>query len=505
MSSWRYLLRIFWAFKWPLLADLIMIVFWMVVLSNAVGLIQREIFDQLTGEASVSFGIWELCAILVAIGMLIFTMFVGGVVLVHYSFFNMAALLQRNAFSHLMSLPGHRSLPSSTGEAVSRFRDDADVIASYMVQFKLFVALMLFLPTALFIMARISAAMTFGVFVPIVIVVVIVNLVRGRVQRYRKASREATGGVTGFIGEMFGAVEAIKVADAEERVLDRFDVLNAERKRTTLKDTLLGETLGAVFSNVQNIGTGFVLIAAGRSLGSGSFTVGDLSLFVFYLEYTQWFAHEVGRTLMQYRQIGVSLDRLHELMPGAAPRELVHKRPSYLFGPLPEVPFVAKTDSDRFESLEVDGLTYLHPDSGRGVSEAGLRLERGTFTVVTGRVGSGKTTLLRGDHGLPPEASRRGPLERRGGRQPRRISGPAPMRLYGPGSPVIQRGAAHQYPPGPARAEGRPRRRYQDSRDGAGHRRAGGRSGDRGRSSGRKALRWPGAAVRGGPHVRARC
>ena len=65
MSSWRYLLRIFWAFKWPLLADLIMIVFWMVVLSNAVGLIQREIFDQLTGEASVSFGIWELCAILV--------------------------------------------------------------------------------------------------------------------------------------------------------------------------------------------------------------------------------------------------------------------------------------------------------------------------------------------------------------------------------------------------------------------------------------------------------
>ena len=337
--------------------------------------------------------------------MLIFTMFVGGVVLVHYSFFNMAALLQRNAFSHLMSLPGHRSLPSSTGEAVSRFRDDADVIASYMVQFKLFVALMLFLPTALFIMARISVAMTFGVFVPIVIVVVIVNLVRGRVQRYRKASREATGGVTGFIGEMFGAVEAIKVADAEERVLDRFDVLNAERKRTTLKDTLLGETLGAVFSNVQNIGTGFVLIAAGRSLGSGSFTVGDLSLFVFYLGYTQWFAHEVGRTLMQYRQIGVSLDRLHELMPGAAPRELVHKRPSYLFGPLPEVPFVAKTDSDRFESLEVDGLTYLHPDSGRGVSEAGLRLERGTFTVVTGRVGSGKTTLLRAIMGsLPRQA-----------------------------------------------------------------------------------------------------
>ena len=405
MSTWRYLLQVFGALKWPLLGELLMVVFWMVVLENAVGLIQREVFDQLTGDAHVSFGIWELCAILVAIGVLIFTMFVGGVVLHDYSFFNIAALLQRNAFSHLMSLPGHRSLPSSTGEAVSRFRDDADVVAQYMVQFKFFVAHMVFLPTALFIMARISAAMTFGVFVPIVIVVIIVNLARGRIQRYRKESREATGGVTGFIGEMFGAVEAIKVADAEERVLDRFDVLNAERKRTTLRDTLLGETLGAIFSNVQNIGTGFVLIAAGRSLVSGSFTVGDLSLFVFYLGYTQWLAYEVGRTLMQYRQIGVSLDRLQELMPGASPRDLVQKRPSYLFGRLPEVPFVAKTDADRFESLEVDGLTYLHPESGRGISEVDLRLERGTFTVVTGRIGSGKTTLLRAIMGsLPRQA-----------------------------------------------------------------------------------------------------
>ena len=395
MSAWRYLLHIFWALKWPLLSELLMIVFWMVVLENAIGLIQREIFDQLTGEASVSLGIWELCAVLVAIGVLSFTLFIGGVVLHDYSHFNVAAMLQRNAFSHLIALPGHRSLPGSTGEAVSRFRDDAEVVAEYVSQFKFFLGHMMFLSTALFIMARIDVLMTFGVFVPLAAVVVIVNLARGRVQRYRRESREATGDVTGFIGEMFGAAEAIKVANAEERVLGRFDVFNAERKRTTLRDTLLGETLGALFSNVQNIGTGFVLIAAARSLGSESFSVGDLSLFVFYLGYTQWMAYETGRTLMQYRQIGVSLDRLRELLPGAQPVELVRRRPSYLFGRMPEVPFEAKTDADRFELLEVEGLTYVHPDSGRGVHGVDLRLPRGSFTVVTGRVGSGKTTLLR--------------------------------------------------------------------------------------------------------------
>ena len=405
MSTWRSLLRIFWALKWPLLAELLAVIFWMVVLENAVGLIQREVFDQLTGEASVGFGIWELCAILVAIGVLVFTLFVGGVVLHDYSYFNVAAMLQRNSFSYLMELPAHRSLPSSPGEAVSRFRDDADHVAEYISQFKFFVAHMVFLPTALFIMARIDALMTFGVFVPIFVVVFVVNLVRQRIQEYRKESREAAGGVTGFIGEMFGAAEAIKVANSEERVLDRFDDLNAERKRTTLKDVLLSESLNAVFSNIQNIGTGFVLIVAARSLGTESFSVGDLSLFVFYLGWTQWMAAEVGRTLMRYRQVGVSLDRLRDLMPDAEPVELVRRRRSYLFGRMPEVPFEPKTEADRLESLEVEGLTYEHPGSGRGVSGVDLRLPRAGFVVVTGRIGSGKSTLLRAIMGsLPMQA-----------------------------------------------------------------------------------------------------
>ena len=54
MSAWRTLFRIFWALKWPLLAELLVVIFWMVVLENAVGLIQREVFDQLTGEALVA-------------------------------------------------------------------------------------------------------------------------------------------------------------------------------------------------------------------------------------------------------------------------------------------------------------------------------------------------------------------------------------------------------------------------------------------------------------------
>jgi ATP-binding cassette subfamily B protein len=55
--------------------------------------------------------------------------------------------------------------------------------------------------------------------------------------------------------------------------------------------------------------------------------------------------------------------------------------------------------------VEAEGLTRRYPESERGVAGINLSLQRGTLTVVTGRVGAGKTTLLRAFMGLLPMES----------------------------------------------------------------------------------------------------
>jgi ATP-binding cassette subfamily B protein len=65
----------------------------------------------------------------------------------------------------------------------------------------------------------------------------------------------------------------------------------------------------------------------------------------------------------------------------------------------------AAAPADRLERLDVTGLTSIHPSSGRGVRDVSLSIDRGSFTVVTGRVGSGKTTLLHALLGLLPRDS----------------------------------------------------------------------------------------------------
>ena len=208
--------------------------------------------------------------------------------------------------------------------------------------------------------------------------------------------------MTGFIGEFFGAVLAVKVATAESGVISRFNELNDERRIISLKDRLFNEVLHSIFRNAISLATGVILVLAGQSMRAGSFTVGDLALFVFNLEFVTELTAFAGLLVARYRQIGVSVERMGRLMEGAPPEALIEFSQVYMDGEFPDVIYPAKTDTDLLHTLQATDLTYCYPGTDHGIHGIDLHLEQGTFTVVTGRVGSGKTTLLRVLLGLIP-------------------------------------------------------------------------------------------------------
>ena len=395
MSTWRYLTSLSRTFKWTLALDFLGMVVVIVGLEQIFALTLREIFDTLTGDARTSLSVWTLCAVIVGIAAARFGVRAGAITLQFANQFMIGALLRRNVLAYVMDLSGGRGLPASPGEAVTRFRGDASGVGQFLIGPKYVAANLVFAAIAVVIMMQISPFITLVGFVPFMLVLTVVNLAKARIERTRKESREAAGDVAGFLGEMFGSAEAIKVAGAEARVLDQFDHVNAARKRATLRDTLLTETLNAIFRNAKSVGTGAILIVAGQAMLSGQFTVGDLTLFVFYLEAFSWLWFGLGWIMTQYRQVGVGINRLHELMPGAPPQKLVERNPTHLFRKAPEPIHIEKAEDDRLESLEARGVTYVYPDSERGVQDVDISLQKGSFTVITGRVGSGKSTLLR--------------------------------------------------------------------------------------------------------------
>ena len=404
------------------------------------GLIAREILDTLTGGARLDLGVPALIGLLLATALGHIVLVIGGALADTHHRFTMSALLRRNLLERVLQRPGARAVPHSPGEAISRFRDDAEQAEDAISWTLDTIGQTLFATVALVILLRIDARMTLVVFLPLVAVLAITQQASTRVEQYRRRSRAATGRVTGLLGEVFGAVQAVQVAGAEARVLDHFRELNDKRRQAMLKDRLLTQLLESIYANTVNLGTGLILILAAEGMRARSFSVGDFALFVYYLQFVTDFTQWAGRFLSHYRQTGVSFARMVALLQGAPPEQLVRPAPLYLTGALPELPRPRLTGGDRLERLEAHGLRYHYPETGRGVDGVDLVVERGSFTVITGRIGSGKTTLVRALLGLlpRPEGTRAGEVHWNGERVQDAATFLVPPRCaYTPQAPLL--------------------------------------------------------------------
>ncbi|MFN8476760.1 MAG: ABC transporter ATP-binding protein [Kouleothrix sp.] len=397
---WRLIRFVPWIYALNLSAIIAVL-----LLDLAPGLLAREFFNTLSGQARAGLDLWTLTALLVmtGVGQVLFLLVLP---MTNTTFvFTAGALLRKNLLARVLERPGARALPASSGEAVSRFREDIDETLWSIFHFNDLVAMLWFAAAGLWIMLTINTFITLTVFLPLVLVLVVTNIARKRIEAYRRASRATTGDVTGFVGELFGAVQAVQVAGAEERAIAHFRQLNEARRISGLRDRLFTEVLNAVFQNAASIGTGVILLLTAAAIKRGTFTVGDFALFVYYLGLLADFTGHFGRILAKYRQAGISFERMVTLLQGAPAETLVQPGPVWAAPHSPTIPAQPPADGVPFQSIAARDLTFHFPDSGRGITNVSLGVPRGSFTVITGRVGAGKTTLLRTLLGLLPADS----------------------------------------------------------------------------------------------------
>lgn len=366
------------------------------------GLLLKAFFDLITGEAKAGLNIWTILALFFSLYFLRQIGFYGFAKYDPIFFADVCTLLRKNLLRYVLRRPGAAPLPDSPGEAISRFRSDVFEIPLFAVWINDVSVGTLVVIASFIILLRINVSITFVALVPLLVVGIVANLAASKFQEYRRASRHAAGQVTGFIGEFFGAVQAVKVASAEKTVIGRFDELNEKRRKLALRERLFDEVLDSIWRNMSNLGTGFVLILVGESMRSGTFSVGDFSLFVSQLQSLGDITTFYGMLVARYRKLIVSVERMYRLMEGAPLNALIESEAIDLDGPLPVIETPQLSAEDVLENLTVKDLSYHFPDSENGIQGVCLSLKRGGMTVVTGRVGSGKTTLLRVLLGLLP-------------------------------------------------------------------------------------------------------
>ncbi len=315
MNTWAFNWRIIRYQPWPYLVYVLCIVL-SILAPLAPGLIEKSIFDTLTGAAPIGLSVWSLLGLFVSVELARLMLSFGDAWGDPTFRYLVGGLLRANIMAGVLRRPGAlaRSVALSSGEAINRFDDDVGETSDFPMWLPGVAGQVLFALAAAIIMARINLPITVLVLLPLMGIAILTRMVWGRIMKYWLEVRDSTGQVTGFLGEIFGAVQAIKVANAEKDTAAHLIELADKRQAAALKQTVLRRGIDSINSVTVSLGVGIMLLLAGQSMAAGQFTVGDFALFVYYLWFTTQMPSTLGTFFGDYKQQEVSINRMHELI-----------------------------------------------------------------------------------------------------------------------------------------------------------------------------------------------
>ncbi|MCA9919905.1 MAG: ABC transporter ATP-binding protein, partial [Anaerolineales bacterium] len=394
------------------------------------GWLEKSFFDQLEGEATngstLPNALWTLLLLIVGVELSrMVTDILGnwGAAKVRQA---AQSLMRINMLRNILHKPGAEPLPVPTGDVINRMDDDLADFADFPTWIPEVLGHAAFAIFALIIMFRIAPGITAVAILPLIAVFFLTRWAWSRFLSYVRLSRVSDSRVTAFLGETFGAIQVMKVADAEAGAVGYLRELSEARRVANVRFGLFWAIFRSVTDNMGDVAVALMVVMAGFSIQQGGFSVGDFVLFTSYLFFASQFPSQIGSYLSEIAQQRVVLDRLQEITPTAPPESMMTHVPIYEDEPAPAIQKPVKADEDRLAVLEVEGLQFEYgnrlsvnserlADNGTQITDHGspitdhwslseitFTVPRGSFTVITGKIGSGKTTLLRVLLGLLP-------------------------------------------------------------------------------------------------------
>ncbi|MBV9258125.1 MAG: ABC transporter ATP-binding protein, partial [Ktedonobacteraceae bacterium] len=243
------------------------------VLQVIPGLIEKSVFDTITGATPAAVGLWGLIALYISTELVRHATLFGETWGYYTFLYTAGGLLRFNLFASILRRPGAKTFPVAVGDAINRFQNDVAETSDFPMWLPDIIGQTIAALIAIYIMARIDLTITLVIFLPLAITLAAARAAWGRIHQYAHANRVATGNVTGFLGELFGTVQAMKIASAERDVVAHLHTLNDVRRKAAVRARLFNDLLSSISDNAVTFGIGIILLLAGQAMAARTFTV----------------------------------------------------------------------------------------------------------------------------------------------------------------------------------------------------------------------------------------
>lgn len=293
--------------------------------------------------------------------------------------YNIVKDIRTEAYNHMESLPLSYIDSKSYGDTVSRIVSDIDQFADGLLMgfSQLFTGVITILGTLIFM---------FSVNVRISLVVVLLTpmslifasqLAKKTFNMFKKQS-EARGEMTGLVEEMIGNQKVVQAFSYEDDAEKRFEVINDDLSKATLKATFFSSLTNPGTRFVNNIVYAGVGIVGAFSVIRGVLSVGQLTVFLSYAtQYAKPF-NEISGVMTELQNAVACAGRVFEMID--------------------ETPESSDADSEELQNVkgqvDIDGVVFSYVPDKKLITGFNLKVEQGKRVAIVGPTGCGKSTVI---------------------------------------------------------------------------------------------------------------
>jgi len=287
--------------------------------------------------------------------------------------------LRKDLFDHIQTLPVRYFDTNATGDIMSRFTNDVDVVGEMLNN-----TVIQLIQGFISIVGTVSIMLYMNVWLALLTILLVPLMLKAggsiakRSSKYYRQQQSALGKLNGYIEETVTGQKVVKVFCHEEKAVAEFTDLNNDLRKKQVKAQFLGGIMGPVMGNIGQVSYGITACVGGLFCLAGRLSLGGLTVFV---NYSRQFSRPINEISMQ-------INTIFSALAGA----------ERVFKVMDEEPEEADK-SDAVEMTNVKGEVIMedvsfgyNPDKVI-LKHINLYAHAGQKVAFVGSTGAGKTTI----------------------------------------------------------------------------------------------------------------
>lgn len=287
--------------------------------------------------------------------------------------------LRKDLFDHIQTLPVRYFDTNATGDIMSRFTNDVDVVGEMLNN-----TVIQLIQGFISIVGTVSIMLYMNVWLALLTILLVPLMLKAggsiakRSSKYYRQQQSALGKLNGYIEETVTGQKVVKVFCHEEKAVEEFTDLNNDLRKKQVKAQFFGGIMGPVMGNIGQVSYGITACVGGLFCLAGRLSLGGLTVFV---NYSRQFSRPINEISMQINTIFSALagaERVFKLMD-EEPEEA-------------DKPDAVEMANVKGEVIMEDVSFGYNPDKVI-LKHINLYAHAGQKVAFVGSTGAGKTTI----------------------------------------------------------------------------------------------------------------